>query len=297
MAKTERSDIHNNSIFDVTELNKLPNQINIPKSKKKLLQTRKNKKNELQKNYHMQTICFTAQNYHKDIITQLLLSRLYMSKSELIRIASRSLLVKLYTNSNILIYENIWQDYRLQKNEFSQITVKMPVKLLACIDKVTQIESRSAFIRIALNQFIQTIKTITPENKTNPSKLYIVIAFRFLSTQFEQSKNLCQNGFYPSLSEITRIAIIDFLIDMFEYNQNNYNYNYSISVLEQEYLLINKTNKYNTVYAKISILLVQIMDEAIIKNPHLRNRSSFIRLAISKFLEKDSQIYANILNK
>lgn len=126
-----------------------------------------------------------------------------------------------------------------------------------------------------------------------------VIAFKLPEKQVNSIKSLCDKGFYPSLSETVRIAITDFIshvIDITNQNQSEY----WLSISDQDTLTNMSSIKSNKISActKMPYELLKTIDLLIKSNSKsFSNRTNFIRLAISRFLDKDYEIYSYWLSK
>ena len=125
-----------------------------------------------------------------------------------------------------------------------------------------------------------------------------VIAFKLPEDQLQQIKSLCDQGFYPSLSETIRIAITDYIsyiLDFTEQNEAEFWLNATDHKNLSEYTK-NSTPKISAC-TKMPIELLNTIDSLLKKNSQFSNRTNFIRLAVNRFLENDSQIYSHWLNK
>ena len=116
-----------------------------------------------------------------------------------------------------------------------------------------------------------------------------VVAFKISDYLQAKIKNLCETGFYVSLSEVTRIAIIEFIAELLELKMNGSTW---FESPKDEYV----KNKKVSTSVKIPINLLNIMSD-IIYDFHFKNRSVFIRIALSRFLEVDQEIYPRIKKK
>lgn len=125
-----------------------------------------------------------------------------------------------------------------------------------------------------------------------------VIAFKLPDDQITNIKDLCSEGFYPSLSETVRIAITDYISYILDYTNQNET-EFWLTPLDQKNLSDYNNNKTAKVSActKMPIELLKTIDTLISKNNQFMNRTNFIRLAVHRFLENDSQIYSHWLNK
>lgn len=124
-----------------------------------------------------------------------------------------------------------------------------------------------------------------------------VIAFKLTEDQIGRIKTLCDNGFYPSLSETVRIAITDYISYIIDYtNQNGTEF---WSPEPDQKLIHFKQIKAVKVSActKMPFELLKTIDSIIENNPQFNNRTNFIRLAVNRFLDSDFQIYSHWLNK
>ena len=124
-----------------------------------------------------------------------------------------------------------------------------------------------------------------------------VIAFKLPEDQVNSIKNLCEKGFYPSLSETVRIAITDFICHVIEITNQNES-PYWLSMSDQDVLSgISASNKVSAC-TKMPYHLLKTIDNLIKENNQsFNNRTNFIRLAINNFLSKDSEIYDYWLSK
>ena len=110
-------------------------------------------------------------------------------------------------------------------------------------------------------------------------------------------RDLCKDGFYPSLSETVRIAITDYISHILEYTNQNES-EFWLTPNDQQHL-----TDYNKIITKISactkmpLELLNTIDMIIQKNQQFVNRTNFIRLAVNRFLEIDAQIYSQWLEK
>ena len=125
-----------------------------------------------------------------------------------------------------------------------------------------------------------------------------VIAFKLPEEQISNIKGLCSEGFYPSLSETVRIAITDYISYILDYTNLNET-EFWLTPMDQKNLSDYNNNKTSKISActKMPIELLNTIDTLISKNNQFMNRTNFIRLAVHKFLENDSQIYSYWLNK
>ncbi len=236
------------------------------------------------KNFDLQIICFKLQKDQMQLMDKLKQVNLYFSRSEIIRVACREWLKK---SSDLQINTNFGNE---------SISAKLPQQLLYCIDQLP-IKSRSDFIRKAINNFILERENFHTyfSNYENNSKKLKVIAFKLPEEQLSAIKLLCNNGFYPSISEVVRIAIINYLLKIINFN-NEMNNNYWLSLQNQK-----KINTWNINQDKISacskmpLQLLDILDDVISYNDQFGNRTNFIRLAVDEFLAEDNQIYAPYL--
>lgn len=125
-----------------------------------------------------------------------------------------------------------------------------------------------------------------------------VIAFKLPEDQLSHIKVLCNDGFYPSLSETVRIAITDYIsyiLETTDQNQTEY------WLQPSDHKNIEDFNKASvtkiSACTKMPIELLNTIDSLLKKNSQFLNRTNFIRLAVNRFLENDSQIYSHWLNK
>lgn len=130
------------------------------------------------------------------------------------------------------------------------------------------------------------------------SKNLKVIAFKLPEDQIQSIKMLCTEGFYPSLSETVRIAITDYISFILDFTNQNET-EFWLTAIDQKKLSEYNTNKITKVSActKMPIELLKTIDTLINKNSQFDNRTNFIRLAVQRFLETDSQIYSHWLSK
>ena len=125
-----------------------------------------------------------------------------------------------------------------------------------------------------------------------------VIAFKLPEEQINTIKLLCSDGFYPSLSETIRIAITDYISFILDYTNQN-DTDFWLTAIDQQNLTNFNSTKTTKVSActKMPIELLNTIDTIISKNSQFDNRTNFIRLAVHRFIENDSQIYNYWLNK
>lgn len=117
----------------------------------------------------LQIVCFKLLKSQLEEIDNLVLRRLYFSRSEVLRLAIRSLLRrmtedKLLTGRNkISYYGSYYSGYSSSLNRESMngtknsISSKLPMNLLHVIDQIVAkeyFESRSQFIREAVNNYL-----------------------------------------------------------------------------------------------------------------------------------------------
>lgn len=130
------------------------------------------------------------------------------------------------------------------------------------------------------------------------AKTLKVIAFKLPEDQITNIKNLCADGFYPSLSETIRIAITDYISFILDYTNQN-DTDFWLTAIDQQNLSYFNNTKTTKISActKMPIELLNTIDTIIAKNSQFDNRTNFIRLAVHRFIENDSQIYNYWLNK
>ena len=139
---------------------------------------------------------------------------------------------------------------------------------------------------------------VVQHNLVKTNKNLKVIAFKLPEEQIGTIKVLCNDGFYPSLSETVRIAITDYISFILDFTNQNET-EFWLTAIDQKNLTDYNNNKTIKVSActKMPIELLNTIDTLIQKNPQFSNRTNFIRLAVNRFIENDSQIYSQWLNK
>ena len=124
-----------------------------------------------------------------------------------------------------------------------------------------------------------------------------VIAFKLPEDHIQQMKVLCNEGFYPSLSETVRIAITDYISYILEFTDQN-DTEFWLTASDEKHLTeYNKAIAKTSACTKMPLELLNTIDTIIQNNSQFSNRTNFIRLAVNRFLEHDSQIYSHWLNK
>lgn len=134
-------------------------------------------------------------------------------------------------------------------------------------------------------------------NLDKPTLTLKVIAFKLPEDQLQQIKSLCDQGFYPSLSETIRIAITDYISYILDYTQNETEFWLNATDHKNLSEFTRSSTTKISACTKMPIELLNTIDSLLKKNPQFSNRTNFIRLAVNRFLENDFQIYSHWLNK
>ena len=119
-----------------------------------------------------------------------------------------------------------------------------------------------------------------------------VVAFKLQSSLVEQIKELCRKGYYVSVSETTRLAIIDLMSELIEIKQQGGKFWDDNIILNQ---LANKDDQNVPASVKIPRTLLDTMNQ-LIKEFNFKNRSKFLRIALKRFLSVDKNTYKPWIN-
>lgn len=124
-----------------------------------------------------------------------------------------------------------------------------------------------------------------------------VVAYKLPVWQHQAIKDLCQEGYYTSASEIIRVALMDYLCHISEVTSGGET-EYWLSVDDTAFLddVASSGTPKKSSCAKLPIRLHSFIDVILTHNPRFENRTNLIRLALAWFLANDSQIFHPWIN-
>ena len=129
----------------------------------------------------------------------------------------------------------------------------------------------------------------TPEPVISNKDLKTV-AFKLQSSFLGKIKGLCKSGYYASLSEVARIAVFEFMAELLTLREQGGKF------WNEFYNKDENIEKKVPISVKIPIAMLDNMNR-IIQDFQFRDRSKFIRSALSRFIKEDQDNYLNFLNK
>ena len=106
----------------------------------------------------LQIICFKLEKDQLKAIDDLVLKKLYFSRSEVLRFAIRHYLAKLAQEKNFQPGFSNWSYKEYDENSKESVSTKFPPKILEFMDQVVQqigYPSRSHFLRDSIDLYLQ----------------------------------------------------------------------------------------------------------------------------------------------
>lgn len=134
---------------------------------------------------------------------------------------------------------------------------------------------------------VTTNLEITAEEPILLEKDLKVVAFKLQRSLVEQIKELCHKGYYVSVSETTRLAIIDLMSELIEIKCQGGKFWDDTIILNQSSTIDDQNIPASV---KIPRTLLNTMNQ-LIKEFNFKNRSKFLRIALKRFLSIDKNTY------
>ncbi|MHA1989502.1 MAG: ribbon-helix-helix domain-containing protein [Candidatus Hodarchaeales archaeon] len=106
------------------------------------------------------------------------------------------------------------------------------------------------------------------------------VAFKLQSSFLVKIKDLCKSGYYASLSEVTRLAVFEFMAELVTLQEQGGRFWDEFQIKEDA------GDKKVPISVKIPIRMLENMN-SIINNFQFRDRSKFIRSALVRFISED----------
>ncbi len=116
------------------------------------------------------------------------------------------------------------------------------------------------------------------------------VAFKMQSSFLGRIKDLCKSGYYASLSEVARIAVFEFMAELLTLREQGGKF------WNEFYNKDENLEKKVPISVKIPIAMLDNMN-SIIQDFQFRDRSKFIRSALTRFINEDQDNYLNFLSK
>ncbi|MHA2366503.1 MAG: ribbon-helix-helix domain-containing protein [Candidatus Hodarchaeales archaeon] len=115
-----------------------------------------------------------------------------------------------------------------------------------------------------------------------------------LKQQSDVINQLTEEGFYPSISEVIRIAIMDYIMHIYDVTDDNNSLFWVDQTTLEKYSSHNAIKK--SACTKMPINLLNLLN--LITHQHnFGNRTNFIRLAVDRFLSLEGYLYSPWLSK
>ncbi|OLS16518.1 MAG: putative nickel-responsive regulator [Candidatus Heimdallarchaeota archaeon LC_3] len=116
------------------------------------------------------------------------------------------------------------------------------------------------------------------------------VAFKLQSSFLGKIKDLCKNGYYASLSEVARIAVFEFMAELLTLREQGGKF------WNEFYNKDENIEKKVPISVKIPIAMLDNMN-SIIRDFQFKDRSKFIRSALTRFINEDQDNFHNFLSK
>lgn len=116
------------------------------------------------------------------------------------------------------------------------------------------------------------------------------VAFKLQSSFLGKIKDLCKRGYYASLSEVARIAVFEFMAELLTLREQGGKF------WNEFYNKDENLEKKVPISVKIPIAMLNNMN-SIIQDFQFKDRSKFIRSALTRFINEDQDNFHIFLSK
>lgn len=212
-------------------------------------------------------------------LKKLIKKKLYFSKSEITRFALRTFFIQFVRSQSSLDKE-----VSLSHTNLYSCSMKFSLITYNYIDKLIEIDnsffqSRSNVIRMALSEYLQSQYYFHTCIVQSPNiKKMKVISFGHPVYMHEEIMQLLTNNYYPSQSEIYRLACQNLVTKLHNITE--------INLIHTRLKKLNFQERTKQVSMKVPLLFLDIIDFHV-QEYHFQNRTEFIVYALDLFLQDE----------